>query len=259
MSLDKPVPLSSEVLALEGIQHGFFTRQGGVSKGIYSSLNCGLASHDDPAAILENRLRVASHLLGKPGVLSTAQQIHSATAVIIDAPLSNNLPKADALVTNTPGVVLGALAADCAPVLLADASAGVIASAHAGWRGAIDGIVDAAVEAMEKLGANRQNIRAVVGPCIGQASYEVGIEFEGKFISQSRENARYFAPGRVKSKRQFDLASYLVSRIKRLGLAEVLALNVDVYSDDVRFFSYRRSQHLGEPDYARLISAITLV
>jgi YfiH family protein len=258
MSPEKIHPIESKVLNIEGIRHGFFTRQGGVSEGIYKSLNCGLSSKDNPEAVHENRRRVASHLTGKSELLSTTNQIHSATAVIIDRPLGSELPKADALVTRKPGIVLGALAADCAPVLLADPIAGVVASAHAGWRGAIEGIVDATVLAMEDLGASRRNIFAAIGPCIGQASYEVDLQFEGKFISQSKNNSRFFAPGAKSEKRQFNLTEYVLRRTQKLGLAAVHALDIDVYPDSERFFSYRRSKHLGEPDYARLVSAISL-
>lgn len=251
-------PEECAVLAAPGIRHGFFTRRGGVSTGVYASLNCGLGSADDQAAIRENRDRAGAWLAGKPAAVSTAYQIHSATAAVIDAPLGSDLPKADALVTATPGVVVGALAADCTPVLLADPNAGVVAAAHAGWRGAIDGVVASAVTAMEGLGARRADIRAAIGPCIGQASYEVGLEFEATFLERTPGNARYFAPGKSAAKRQFDLSRFVTESTQALGLAEVGRLDIDVYAAPDRFFSYRRSQHEGAPDYARLLSAIVL-
>mgnify|MGYP003700899229 CR=1 FL=1 len=252
-------PLQSELLASDGVRHGFFDRHGGVSEGIYASLNCGIGSDDDRAAVLENRRRAGRHLAGRDADPLTCFQIHSATALVVDGPFKGDLPKADALVTRTPGVVVGALAADCAPVLLADRKAGVVAAAHAGWRGAIEGVVDAAVRAMEGLGATRGDIHVAVGPCIGQASYEVGLEFEAAFLERDPANASYFKPGQSAEKRQFDLAGYVADRARGLGLGAVEALGHDVYAAPDRFFSYRRSQHRGEPDYARLLSAIVLV
>ena len=252
-------PLTAASLDLDGVRHGFFTRHGGVSEGVYKSLNCGPGSKDDPEAVHENRRRAAQHLLEKPADPLTCYQIHSAEAVAVDGPFSGKPPEADALATATPGVVVAALAADCAPVLLADPEARVVAAAHAGWRGAVAGVVDAAVARMEGLGARRENIRAAIGPCIGQASYEVGEEFEAAFLAQSPGNERFFQPGRSSEKRQFDLSGYLVDRIQGIGVGRVEALSVDVYGDPDRFFSYRKSQHDGAPDYARLISAIALV
>jgi YfiH family protein len=252
-------PVTTKSLASERVRHGFFTRNGGVSEGVYASLNCGLGSNDDQGAIRENRRRAAAHLLGHPSDPLTAYQIHSNVAVIVDGPFLGEMPKADALVTATPGLVIGALAADCAPVLLADHQAGVVAAVHAGWRGAVTGIVDAAVEAMETLDAKRANIAAVVGPCIGQASYEVGLEFEAEFLQRNADNHAYFKPGVTPEKRQFDLSHYLVDRTKAFGLEQVEAVGIDVYPAADQFFSYRRSQHENAPDYARLLSAIALV
>lgn len=254
-----PQPLVAETLASDSIRHGFFTRAGGVSDGVYDSLNCGLGSKDRPDAVRENRRRVAACLTGRDGQPLTAYQIHSARAVVVDKPFEGTPPEADALATATPGVVVGALAADCAPVLLADSGAGVVAAAHAGWRGAVAGVVEAAVEAMESLGADRARIRAAVGPCIGQASYEVGLEFEAAVLAASPDAGRYFAPGISSEKRQFDLSAYVADRARGLGLAGVETVDRDVYAEPDVFFSYRRARHRGEDDYARLISAIALV
>lgn len=260
MSDARPAPVLAETLSGDDVRHGFFTRAGGVSQGVYTSLNCGLGSDDDRETVLENRRRVAHCLTGRDGAPLTCHQIHSATALVVDGPFpAGPPPRADALATRTPGVVVGALAADCAPVLLADRRAGVVAAAHAGWRGAVDGVVDAAVAAMESLGARRADIAAAIGPCIGVASYEVGLEFEATFLERDPANARFFRPGARAEKRQFDLSAYLAERARGLGLGSVEAIGRDVYAEQETFFSYRRSQHRGEPDYARLISAIALV
>lgn len=252
-------PLQAGELAHAGVAHGFFTRHGGVSQGDYASLNCGLGSDDDRDAVLENRRRVAGWLTGRDSEPLTAHQIHSADVVVVDGPFAGARPKADALVTATPGVVVSALAADCAPVLLADPKARVVAAAHAGWRGAVAGVVEAAVRAMEELGAERANIRGAVGPCIAQASYEVGLEFEETFLEKSAENAKFFAPGARPEKRQFDLQGYIVDSAHALGLRGFGAVSRDVYAEPETFFSYRYARHNGRPDYARLISGIALV
>lgn len=256
---DTTRPIHADALASDHVRHGFFTREGGVSEGIYASLNCGLGSSDDRKTVRENRRRAARSLIETDTAPLTCYQVHSAKAVIVDGPFDGAAPQADALATATPGVIVGALAADCAPVLLADAKAGVVAAAHAGWRGAVDGVVDAAVEAMESLGARRGDIAAVVGPCIAQASYEVGLEFEETFLARDPTNARYFHPGKSVEKRQFNLTGYVVDRAKGLGLGQVGFVDADVYPDEARFFSYRRSQHRGEAGYGRLLSAIALV
>lgn len=252
-------PLTHRSLADDDIRHGFFTREGGVSEGVYASLNCGPGSSDDPAAVQENRRRVGAHLAGSDAMPMTAYQAHTARAVIVDRPWRDTPPEADAIVTKTPGVVIAALAADCAPVLLADAHAGVIAAAHAGWRGAFGGVIRNTVAAMESIGAERSRIYAVVGPCIAQPSYEVGADFEADFLRADHKNKSFFKPGETVDKRQFDLPGYVVEQALDLGLAGAGAINADTYSDPARFFSYRRKQHLGEPDYARLISGICLV
>lgn len=254
-----PIPLTAEALCLPGVAHGFFTRDGGVSEGIYASLNCGLGSKDDGAAVLENRNRVAHHLGAAPGQLVTLFQIHSDVAIIADAPIPRErLPKADAVVTRTPGLVVGALAADCAPVLLADPHARVVAAAHAGWRGALGGILESTVAAMQSLGASVGRIRAAVGPCIGQDAYEVGPEFEAAFLARDPANRRYFVRPTPEARPHFDLAGYVAHRLQRAGLAVVQQRAPCTFAGESNLFSYRRSNQLRQSDYGRQISAIVL-
>jgi hypothetical protein len=249
--------LAEEIAGLPGIAHGFFTRNGGVSQGIYASLNCGPGSGDAAAAVRENRARVASHL-GASDLVS-AHQVHGTTAVVVDRPWSADArPKADALVTATRGVALGVLTADCAPVLLAEPQAGVVAAVHAGWRGALAGIIEACLDAMEGLGARRRRICAAVGPCIGREAYEVGPEFEAEFRSRDAASAGFFAQDGGEARPRFDLSGYAVHRLRRAGVAQagaVAACNFTLQDD---FFSYRRSRIRGEADYGRQISAIVL-
>ncbi len=251
-------PLTADTLAaLPGIAHGFFTRHGGVSQGDYASLNCGLGSKDDPAAVGENRARVATFLTACS--LITAHQVHSATAVIVERPWSvEERPRADAMVTAERGLALGVLTADCAPVLFADSQAGVIGAAHAGWRGAESGVLEATLAAMEKLGANRQHIQAAVGPCIGQPAYEVGWDFEQEFLRQDAENARFFVRQAPDARPHFDLAGYAAHRLAQAGVGSVPRPVPCTYARADDFFSYRRSQTRKEPDYGRQISAIVL-
>ncbi len=223
-------------------RHGFFGRTDGVSTGIFASLNCGPGSGDDRAAVTENRRRV-SEALGGP--LLTLYQIHSAEAVVVTEPWAQG-PQADAMATNVPGLALGILTADCAPVLFADSEAGVIGAAHAGWKGALGGVTDAAIAAMEGLGAKRSRIAAAIGPCISQANYETGPEFRARF------DARYF------DGRQFDLEAYVADRLASAGIATVARLSTCTYAREDEFFSYRRATHRGEKDYGRQISAIVL-
>ncbi|MFN3260430.1 MAG: peptidoglycan editing factor PgeF [Pikeienuella sp.] len=234
--------------------HGFFTRAGGVSAGLYASLNCGPGSRDEPAAVAENRARAAA-ALGAAHLL-TVHQIHSAEAVTVSAPFPGERPKADAMATATPGLALGALSADCAPVLFEDRDARVVASAHAGWRGALAGVTDAAIAAMEGLGAARSRIRAAVGPTISQRAYEVGPEFLEEFLADDGENARFFAGG-AGDRMMFDLPGYLLARLRAAGVSAEWTGHC-TYSDEARFYSYRRSTHRGEPDYGRLLAAISL-
>jgi YfiH family protein len=241
---------------LGGVRHGFFTRQGGVSEGIYAALNCGFGSGDARQAVAENRDRVRRTL--DAGALNTVHQVHGTVAVEVEAgwdPL--HAPKADAMATRMRGVALGALAADCAPVLFADPEAGVIGSAHAGWRGALAGVTDSAIASMERLGAHRTRIRAAVGPCIAQASYEVGPELREAFLAAKKGYDRFFSRNEA-GRFQFDLKGYVAARLCAAGLAEVEIVPVDTYADEARCFSFRRATHRGEADYGRMIAAIAL-
>lgn len=252
-----PVPIRADGLAT--VPHGFLGREGGVSTGILQGLNVGLGSSDDRAAILENRRRAADAVL--PGAaLATLHQIHSADAIAVTAPFPDDArPHADALVTNRPGLLLGILTADCAPVLLADAEAGVVGAAHAGWKGAIGGITDAVIEAMENLGADRSRIAAAIGPCIAWASYEVDDGFFRRFAEHAPENERFFSAGARADRYQFDLEAYVASRLAAAQIGKVELLGLDTYADERRFYSYRRATHRSEADYGRQISVIGLV
>jgi len=250
--------LTSPLLAdLPGVRHAFFTRQGGVSEGLFESLNVGVGSGDDPARVAENRARAAAALGGEVAALATCYQIHSAVAVVAEAPFAER-PWADAVVTRTPGLICGALAADCAPVLLADPEARIVAAVHAGWRGAVAGVVGSAVDAMISLGADRARISAAVGPCIGPASYEVGLEFLEAFAAADPANARFFAPGAQPAKRLFDLPAYVLSRLAAAGVGRAEWIGRDTLTEETWFFSNRRAVHRGEGDYGRLLSAIML-
>ena len=250
---------SASILAsCDGIRHGFFTRQGGVSAGIYGTLNCGPGSGDKPEHVSENRARVAEALGVGPDRLLTLHQIHSANVVVADKPWKKSPPEADAIVTSTPGLAVGVLTADCAPVLLCDPKARVIGAAHAGWRGALSGIVEATVEAMEQLGARRDRIAAAIGPAISQKAYEVGADYMERFLAEEPQSSAYFIADDASGEPHFDLAGYVGERLARAGVGEAADLGLCTYCDETRFFSYRRSQHHGEPDYGRQISAIVL-
>ena len=255
---DVPTFVSPLLADLPGVRHAFFTRQGGVSEGLFASLNVGRGSGDDPAVVAENRARAAAALGRTAAQLSTCYQIHSARPVVTDAPLGDARPEGDAVVTATPGVLCGALAADCAPVLIADPEARVVAAVHAGWRGALAGVVEAAVAAMATLGAAPNRMRAAVGPCIGPASYEVGLEFLDTFTAADGANARFFAPGASPEKRRFDLPGFVLARLAVAGVTRAAWTGHDTLTDEARFFSNRRATHRGERDYGRLLSAITL-
>ncbi|MEO5374556.1 MAG: peptidoglycan editing factor PgeF [Alphaproteobacteria bacterium] len=244
---------------LTRIRHGFFTREGGTSAGLYASLNCGFGSGDDPASVAANRAQAMAMLNRRPEALVTVRQEHTARAVTVDAPWSHaDAPVADAMVTTRPGIVLGILTADCAPVLLADPRAGVIGAAHAGWKGAIGGIIDATVAAMVVLGARPENIVAAVGPCIAQRSYEVGPGFPAPFLAEDGGNVAFFAPSRREEHHMFDLVGYVVWRIARRGVGTVVRTPCDTMREEGRFFSYRRATLRGESDYGRGLSAIVL-
>jgi purine-nucleoside/S-methyl-5'-thioadenosine phosphorylase / adenosine deaminase len=243
-----------------GVRHGFFTREGGVSDGIYSSLNCGAGSRDKPANVRQNRLRVAAKLGAEPDMLLTVRQVHSDTAIFVERPWpSDSQPEGDAIVTNAHLLAIGILTADCTPILFADAEAGVIGAAHAGWRGAKNGIIESTVAAMERLGAARDRIFASVGPTISQLAYEVGDDFEANFLADAASNGSFFTRPSEGAKPHFDLPRYCLKRLKESGLRYCEVLGLCTYENESLFFSYRRSVHREEPDYGRQISAIVLV
>lgn len=244
--------------ALENVPHGFLGREGGISAGILSGLNVGLGSGDDRTAIAENRRRAVQAVL--PGAaLATLHQIHSPEAVAVTAPFPDDArPHADALVTDRPGLLLGILTADCAPVLFADEGAGVVGAAHAGWKGAITGVADATIDAMEALGADRSRIVAAVGPCIARPSYEVDEGFFRRFAEADPENERFFSAGARADRHQFDLEAYVASRLAAAGIGRIELMGLDTYADERRFYSFRRATHRREPDYGRQISLIGL-
>lgn len=241
------------------VRHGFFTRRGGVSSGIYESLNCGPGSADARKNVVENRRRTLQALDLPDTSLVSLHQVHSAETVTVDRPWSLGAgPRADAMVTQERGIALGILTADCAPVLFADAEAGVIGAAHCGWRGALAGVLSACVDAMENLGADRESIVAGIGPCIGQKSYEVGPEFPGMFIEQDPENADFFVKTGREGHHLFDLKGFVARHLARTRLAETHKLPCDTFAEPARFFSNRRATLKGEPDYGRLLSVIVL-
>jgi YfiH family protein len=244
--------------AVPGVRHAFFTRRGGASKGIYRSLNLGLGSRDEPADVAENRRRAADLFGLGPGGLNTCFQVHSARVITIDRPLGGARPRADGLITARAGVLCGVLAADCAPVLIADGEAGVVAAVHAGWQGALAGVVESAVAAMAQLGASPARMVAAVGPCIAQASYEVGLEFLERFEAGAPGAHRFFAPGNVSGKRRFDLPGFVLSRLHEAGVARCEWIGRDTCAEVDAFFSNRRAFKRGEGDYGRLLSAIML-
>jgi YfiH family protein len=256
------LPVSDVLTAPElgdapGIRHGFFTRRGGVSTGLYAGLNMGLGSSDDPAAVRENRARAAS-FLGQPDrEIATLFQVHSAEVAVVTEPLSGDRPRADGLVTRTPGLAIGVLTADCGPILFADAKAGVVGAAHAGWRGAAGGVIEATIAAMEGCGAQRENIMAVLGPTITQENYEVGTDMRAEVLRGTPDADRFFAPGRAEDKAQFDLPGFILAR---LGAAGVAARFVGrcTYGEESLFFSFRRATHRGEADYGRQLAAIAI-
>jgi YfiH family protein len=242
--------------ALGPLRHGFFTRKGGASSGVFEGLNCGTGSSDQAQAVQMNRARVAAAMDLGPDHLVSVHQVHSADVITVSAPLAER-PRADAMVTDRPGIALAVLTADCQPVLFADAEAGVIGAAHAGWRGARDGVLGATVDAMEAIGARRDRIAAVIGPTISQAAYEVGPEFLETFLDEDPQNARFFAGGQG-DRVQFDLPAYGLHRLRAAGVGHAEWTRHCTYSDPSRFYSYRRSTHRNEADYGRLLSAIRL-
>ena len=244
------------------IAHAFFTRKGGTSEGIYASLNCGPGSGDTPERVAENRRRAMARLGLAADALATARQVHGRAVLFVERPLTLGAPsgstsEADGLVANVPGIALGVLTADCAPVLLADAKAGVIGAVHAGWRGAAEGVMEAVIEEMEGLGAARLRLCAVIGPCIGAPSYEVGPEFPAPFLEQDPAHARFFTEA-SKGRFRFDLAAYVEARLEGLAIPNVERIAADTYTDAEHFFSYRRAVLAGEPDYGRTLSVIAI-
>jgi hypothetical protein len=255
------IAIQHPLLAIEGIKHGFFTRNGGVSEAPYDSLNVGIGSKDDPQSIHENRRRVAAYFGQLPDDLLSLYQIHSNIAHVVEAPWANNeaRPQADGMVSTTPNLILSALSADCAPLLFCDPEAMVIGACHAGWKGALYGMIEATIAQMCAKGAARNRIRCVVGPCIAQASYEVSDTYEAEFLAHDPESAAYFIMGNAPDKRFFDLPGYCLSRLERAGLSHIAATGHDTCAQNDLFFSNRRAFKQGEPDYGRLISAIMII
>ena len=251
--------LASPLLsAIPGLRHAFFTREGGVSDGIYANLNGGLGSNDDPANVIENRRRMAEQMGVAPENFLSVHQVHSPDAVAVSGPWDGVFrPRADAIVTRTEGLAIGVTAADCGPILFADPAARVIGAAHAGWKGALSGILESTIEAMEKLGADRNGMVAAIGPLIRQHSYEVGGEFVERFIEADAENGQFFIPARREGHAMFDLAAFIRMRLENAGVLMIDDIGIDTYSDE-RCYSYRRSAHRKEPDYGRHVHAIAL-
>ena len=250
---------TDDTLDHAGIRHGFFTRRGGVSRGLFAGLNAGLGSTDDAVDVAENRRRIAEVFGLTPDRLLTAYQSHTPAVMVVERPFDGARPKVDGFVTRTPGLAIGVLAADCAPVLFAGPGAGVVGAAHAGWRGALGGVLEATIAAMEGLGAARGAIHATVGPTISQDAYEVGPEFVDRFLAHDPRNDRFFraapdTPGHA----MFDLPGYILARLAAAGIGLAERFSLCTYADEERFYSYRRATHRGEPDYGRQISAIAI-
>jgi polyphenol oxidase len=251
--------IEAKTLAWPGIRHGFFTRQGGVSEGLYASLNGGLGSNDDAACVAENRARMAAALGVKPQCLLTAYQTHSPNVVVVQAPWQADArPRADAVVTRADGLAVSITTADCGPILLADPQARVIGAAHAGWRGALTGIIEAAIAAMERLGAERHHIRAALGPMIRQHNYEVGPDFIARFSAEDPASSGFLVPAARSGYALFDLPGYIGRRLGQAGVGQIEDLGLCTYADPERFFSFRRSTHRAEADYGRHVNAIAL-
>jgi YfiH family protein len=247
------------VLEEAGLRHGFFTREGGVSEGVFATLNCSFGSGDDPAKVAENRRRAMDRLSLPPDRLVVCHQVHGSEVVLVDHVWPHvERPRADAMVTRTAGIALGLLTADCAPILFADAEAGIIGAAHAGWRGAVGGVLAATVDAMRRAGARPERIAAAIGPCIGRDSYEVGPEFPAPFLAQAAENARFFRAAPRPGHFFFDLPSYVAARLRTLGITRIEASDGDTAAEPARFFSYRRKCLSGEAQFGHALSAICL-
>ncbi len=259
MTSNTLTPITSPLLTHPSLMHGFFTREGGVSTGLYASLNGGLGSDDEVAHITENRARMAAHLHISPAHLLSLYQFHSAECVIVTDPWPIAArPRADAMATRIPGLALAIGTADCGPLLFADTEARVIGAAHAGWKGALGGVIESTLEAMEQLGAQRARINAVLGPTISQTNYEVGAEFREAFIARDENSTRFFTPLTDQGKCRFDLPGFIVGRLEAAKIGSIENLALCTYADEQRFFSFRRATHRGEADYGRLIAALTL-
>jgi YfiH family protein len=244
----------------QSVRHGFFGRRGGVSEGLYSELNCGFGSRDDPRSVAENRRLALGQLGTEAPLLANPYQLHGIEVAIVEAAWApGDAPKADAVVTARSGIPLGVLTADCAPVLLVDREHHIAAAAHAGWRGALNGVIEATIAAMLKLGARRETLIAAIGPCIGEPAYEVGAELEALFVQTDPQSAEFFSPGALLDKRQLDLGRYVEARLARAGVPVIDRAGLCTYSLADRYFSYRRATHRGESDYGRCLSAIMLV
>ena len=247
------------IAALPGIRHAYFTRNGGTSQGVYDSLNGGVGSNDAPERVAENRARMALALGVAPDRFLTPYQIHSPDVVVAEEPWdADSRPRADAVVTRVPGLAIGVSTADCGPLLFADSEARVIGAAHAGWRGAFTGIIEATIAAMEKLGASRDNISIALGPTIRQANYEVGPEFIARFLAADIDNTRFFADGQRPGHHLFDLTGYIASRVEQAGIVNFEDIELCTYAEPERFFSFRRATHRNEADYGRHINAIAM-
>jgi hypothetical protein len=246
--------------AFSAVRHAFFTRAGGVSQGVYESLNGGIGSNDAPENVRENRARMAAAVGVAPTRFVSCYQVHSPNVIVAEEPWTReNAPRADALVTRVAGLAIGVTTADCGPVLFTDGDAGIIGAAHAGWKGALTGVLEATIAAMEKLGATRARIKAAIGPLIRQPNYEVGPEFVDRFKAAEPANEKYFAPASRADHAMFDLPGYIKSRLERAEIAGIEDLGLCTYADPARFFSYRRTTHRGEPDYGRHVNAIALM
>lgn len=252
--------IEARSFAFPNIRHAFFTREGGVSEGIYQSLNGGIGSRDVPDRVRENRARMAAALGVAPAHLVSCYQIHSPNVIVAETPWTReNAPRADALVTRVLGLAIGVTTADCGPILFADAEAGVVGAAHAGWKGALIGVLEATIAAMEKLGAERTHICAALGPLIRQPNYEVGAEFVDRFKAADAANEKFFAPSSKTGHAMFDLPGYITSRLEAAEIQGVEDLGLCTYADPARFFSYRRTTHRAEPDYGRHVNAIAII
>jgi YfiH family protein len=256
--MSTPPFISAPSLSHPRVRHAFFTREGGVSTGVYSSLNGGTGSRDDPEKVRENRNRMAAALGVSAGRLLVPFQVHSADAIIVNEPWRGARPQCDGIVTNVPGLALGVTGADCGILLLSDPKAGVIGAAHAGWKGALAGILEATIVQMETLGARRADIAVALGPTIGANSYEVGPEFVARFVDVAPDHARFFTPSERDGHSWFDLPGFIAMHANEANVGSFEDLALDTYADEARFFSYRRMKHRGDPDYGRLIAAITL-